>query len=143
MKFEFTFATRWADFDMNRHMRHTAYNDFAAEARVRFFDAVGHSLEGIAANDFGPVLFSEHTYFKKEIHSGEDIKVIVKLHALSEQKHKWKFYQEILNANGELSAIIIVHGAWIDLQKRRIARLPEQYDSLWDTIDRTEDFEII
>lgn len=143
MNFKFTFPTRWSDFDMNRHMRHTAYNDYAAEARVRFFNDVGYSLDSIAADGFGPVLFSEHTYFKREIHSGEDITVNVKLHGLSENKHKWKFKHEILNSKGEVTATIEVYGAWIDLQKRRIARLPEHYETLWNTIDKTDDFEII
>nr|WP_299046804.1 thioesterase family protein [uncultured Polaribacter sp.] len=36
MNFEVSFNTKWSDFDPNRHMRHTAYNDYAAEVRVRF-----------------------------------------------------------------------------------------------------------
>lgn len=31
------FQVIWADMDPNRHMRHTAYNDYAAQLRVSFF----------------------------------------------------------------------------------------------------------
>jgi acyl-CoA thioester hydrolase len=41
MKFQITFNTKWSDFDPNRHMRHTAYNDYAAEVRVRFVFETG------------------------------------------------------------------------------------------------------
>ena len=45
MSFQVTFATKWSDFDPNRHMRHTAYNEYAAEVRVRYFTAQKFSIE--------------------------------------------------------------------------------------------------
>ena len=47
MNFKVSFNTKWADFDPNRHMRHTAYNDYAAEVRVRYFASQNFTL-----NDF-------------------------------------------------------------------------------------------
>jgi len=35
MSFKVTFASKWSDFDPNRHMRHTANNVYAAEVRAR------------------------------------------------------------------------------------------------------------
>ena len=137
------FKTRWSDFDMNRHMRHTAYNDYAAESRIRFFSHLDLSIEEIAKDGFGPVLFSENTVFKKEIHSEEDITVTLQLKAVSEDRRKWKFRHMILNKNKEVCAIIEVFGAWLDLNKRKITSLPEKYDDFWNHIDKTDDFEII
>ena len=47
MSYTLEFNTKWADFDANRHMRHTAYNDYAAEV----FDILlfaGFSVDRIA-----------------------------------------------------------------------------------------------
>ena len=62
MTFEVDFNTKWSDFDPNRHMRHTAYNDYAAEARIRYFAHVGHPVDELAKDHIGPILFEEFTH---------------------------------------------------------------------------------
>ena len=143
MAFQVDFNTKWSDFDPNRHMRHTAYNDYAAEARIRYFSHAGHPVDEMAQNDIGPILFEEFTSFRKEIHTGESVRVNCKLLGLSEDKRKWKIRHEILNSNGQLSAVIEVFGAWIDLQKRKLILLPKKYDDLFDHMEKSEDFKII
>ena len=143
MSFEIEFNTKWSDFDPNRHMRHTAYNDYAAEVRIRYFAEAGFPVDEIAADGIGPILFTEFTSFRKEIHTGEKIIANAKLLGLSEDKGKWKIRHEIFNEEGKVSAIIDVYGAWIDLNKRRLTLLPEKYDSLLDGLDKTDDFEVI
>ena len=68
MSYQVEFATKWSDFDPNRHMRHTAYNDYAAEVRIRYFSVAGFPVDEIAKDNIGPILFTEHTSFRKEIH---------------------------------------------------------------------------
>jgi len=143
MSFDVEFNTKWSDFDPNRHMRHTAYNDYAAEVRIRYFAEAGFPVDEIATDGIGPVLFTEFTSFRKEIHTGEKIVANVKLQGLSADKGKWKLRHEILNEAGEISAIIEVYGAWIDLNKRKLTLLPEKYDALLDGLEKTDDFEII
>ena len=45
MSFIVKFATKWSDFDPNNHMRHTAYNDYAAEVRIRYFAENNFSIK--------------------------------------------------------------------------------------------------
>ena len=45
MHFKVTFITKWSDFDPNKHMRHTAYNEYAAEVRIRYFRDQNFSIE--------------------------------------------------------------------------------------------------
>ena len=71
MSFQVSFATKWADFDPNRHMRHTAYNDYAAEVRVRYFAKNNFSIDEFTRHNLGPILFKEETSFRKEIHLGD------------------------------------------------------------------------
>jgi acyl-CoA thioester hydrolase len=56
-------------------MRHTTYNEYAAEVRIRYFSAYHFSIAEFTKHNIGPVLFTEETSFRKEIHIGEDISV--------------------------------------------------------------------
>ena len=143
MNFDVTFTTKWSDFDPNRHMRHTAYNDYAAETRVRYFKAQGLSIEDFAKENLGPILFKEETSFFKEIHMGEDIRVDLKLRGLSENFGRWKLEHLVYNQAGEISAKINVYGAWIDLNKRKLAIPSSKFHDLFDQLQKTEDFEEI
>lgn len=143
MAFTVTFSTKWADFDPNRHMRHTVYNDYASEVRVRYFKAQGFTIEDFARYNIGPILFEESTSFRKEIHLGEDITVNFKVYGLSKNNERWKIVHQIFNAKGELSAVVKVYGAWIDLTKRKLAIPPKEAISLFHNAERTEDFEEI
>lgn len=143
MNFQVTFATKWSDFDPNRHMRHTAYNDYAAEVRVRFFKSQGVSIEDFAQENLGPILFKEETSFFKEIHLGEDITVNLTLKAISKNVERWKLQHQIFNKNGKLAAEVMVYGAWIDLQKRKLAVPSEKFHQLFSTLEKTNDYEDI
>ena len=143
MSFQVTFATKWSDFDPNRHMRHTAYNEYAAEVRVRYFAAQKFSIEEFTKHNIGPILFTEETSFRKEIHLGEDISVNIKISGLSKNNERWKIVHEVFNEAGKLSAVIKVYGAWIDLSKRMLTTPPEVAQHLFDTAEQSEDFEKI
>jgi acyl-CoA thioester hydrolase len=143
MNFQVTFATKWSDFDPNRHMRHTAYNDYAAEVRVRFFKSQGVSIEDFAQENLGPILFKEETSFFKEIHLGEDITVNLTLKAISKNVERWKLQHQIFNENGKLAAEVMVYGAWIDLQKRKLAVPSVKFHQLFSTLEKTNDYEDI
>ncbi len=95
MNFKFSSPTRWADFDPNNHMRHSAYNDYAAESRVRFFKEYGLSLKEFNRLDLGPILFKEATNFYKEISIGDDITVEIFLKGASEFGERFKFIHKI------------------------------------------------
>jgi len=143
MSFTVNFTTRWADFDANVHMRHTAYNDYCAEARLRFFNKFGITIHDFAKEKVGPILFEENTRFLKEIHLGEDISVSLKISGLSGKGERWKVQHEVFNSKGDLSAIINVYGAWLDLVKRKLTVPPEKFQHIFNEAERTEDFEPI
>ena len=100
MRFQVKFKTKWSDFDPNRHMRHTAYNDYAAEVRVRFFQEHGLSINEFAKLNIGPILFKEETSFFKEIHIGENISVHMELEGVSKGIERWRFTHQIFNEDG-------------------------------------------
>ena len=143
MNFKVDFTTRWADFDANMHMRHTAYNDYCAEARMRYFNKFGITIQDFAKEKVGPILFEENTKFLKEIHMGQDISVNLKILGLSENGERWKIQHEVFNTNGKLSSIVTVYGAWLDLTKRKLTAPPIQFQEIFNEAERSEDFEEI
>lgn len=143
MSFKIAFPTRWADFDPNNHMRHTAYNDYAAESRVRLFKSYGLSMHEFNKLNIGPILFQENTNFFKEISLGEDITVEILLKGMSENGERFKFSHNIFREDGKLAAVIEIYGAWLDLKKRKLTLPPEIILDLAKGMTKTEDFENI
>ncbi|SEB95788.1 acyl-CoA thioester hydrolase [Tenacibaculum sp. MAR_2009_124] len=143
MNFKVNFTTKWADFDANIHMRHTAYNDYAAESRLRYFKKHDITVQDFTQEKIGPILFEENTKFLKEIHLGEDISVNLKLLGLSKNGERWKIQHEVFNKDGKLSAVITVYGAWLDLVKRKLTIPPSKFQVIFDEAEKTENYEDI
>ena len=143
MSFKVEFATKWSDFDPNRHLRHTAYNEYAAEVRVRYFSEQNFSIHEFTKHNIGPILFTEETSFRKEIQLGENITVNMKVSGLSVNNERWKLVHEVFNQEGKLSAVIKVYGAWIDLTKRKLTVPPAIANGLFLNAEKTIDFEKI
>lgn len=140
MSFSVEFPTRWADFDPNNHMRHSAYNDYAAEARARFFKSQNLSLAEFSALMVGPVLFREETNFLREISMGENINVETILKGMSDGGERFMFFHKIFKENGILAAEITVLGAWMDLKKRKLTIPPPIVINACTSLERTEEF---
>jgi acyl-CoA thioester hydrolase len=141
-EFARTFTIRWADVDINRHMRHSAYNDYAAHVRVQLLDDIGMDIDTLSRLKFGPVLFREETVFYRELGMNQEITVDVKLKSMRKDGSRWSFIHEIKNTDGKTAATVTVDGAWIDLEKRKLTPLPEQFREAIDKIPRTDDFVI-
>ena len=143
MIFEVPFTTTWSDFDPNAHMRHTAYNNYAAETRSRFFANNGFSLSDFAKHNVDPILFEENTRFFKEILVGQDITATLELIAASSKFERFKFKHKIINKDGAVSAEIKIYGAWIDLTKRKLTVPPQEMIAIFNGMEKSENFELI
>lgn len=135
-----TYETLWADMDPNRHMRHTAYNDYAAQVRVAFMAEHGMALDTMEKLHIGPVLFREETRFLKEVRMGETIKVDICLAGMSEDGERWKMVHHVFKQNGKVAAIITVEGAWIDMFTRKLTPPPADMLKYFDELEKTEDY---
>ena len=88
---ELPFVVRWADVDANRHMRHSAYYDYAAHLRVQLLKRIGMDLVTLSKAGIGPVLFREEAVFLREISMDETIRVNVKIKRIREDASHWTF----------------------------------------------------
>ena len=137
------FDVIWADMDPNRHMRHTAYNDYAAQVRVAFMGDNGLSFDEMEKLMLGPVLFREETQFISEIRLGERITVDLQIAGLSLDGERWKMVHQIFKNDGKLSAVITVEGAWIDMANRKLKPPPKELVANFNELPKTNDFQEI
>jgi len=143
MEYYKEFEVRWADVDANKHMRHTAYNDYAAQVRVAFMMENGLDNEAIEEYAIGPVLFREETLFFRELVMCEKIKVDVRIRGLSKDGERWKMQHDIYKENGIPAATVNVEGAWIDSKKRKLKAPPAHLLEKFNELPKTDDFEWI
>jgi acyl-CoA thioester hydrolase len=137
------FTVIWANLDPNRHMRHSAYNDYAAQLRLEFFEAFGFDLTRLMKLGIGPILFREETRFMREVHMGEKITVNIEIHRSRKDGSKWSIRHTITKPNGDVAAFIDVDGAWLDLQQRKTTVPPRAIAEIMINAPRTSDFEWI
>ncbi|MEQ8583520.1 MAG: acyl-CoA thioesterase [Marinoscillum sp.] len=138
--FKQQFQVIWADLDPNAHMRHTAYNDYAAQVRVGLFDELSLPLAELVASGYGPVLFHEDTSFKKEVFMNERITVDCAALAFRKDLKIWKFRQQVWKQNGDLACVIIATGAFMSLKERKVVVPPQKIVDMLESIPKTEDF---
>ncbi|VXD16604.1 Acyl-CoA thioester hydrolase [Marinoscillum sp. 108] len=138
--FKQQFQVIWADLDPNAHMRHTAYNDYAAQVRVGLFDELSLPLAELVASGYGPVLFHEDTTFKREVFMNERITVDCAAVAFRKDLKIWKFRQQVWKQNGELACVIIATGAFMSLKERKVVVPPQKIIDMLERIPKTEDF---
>jgi acyl-CoA thioester hydrolase len=126
----------WSQLDANMHLRHSAYADFAAQARLELLEKLGCGMKEFAKFRIGPVLFREELSYFKEVRASDTIKMTCELSKLSEDQSRWSFVQHMYRSDGEKACTINVDGAWIDLDKRKLAVLPDELLQLFDAIPR-------
>lgn len=134
------FTIRWADLDANVHMRHSAYNDYAAQTRLMFMAERGFGMDWFKIHKVSPVILREETVFLKEISGNETITIDIQLTNMSRDGARWSFMNRFFKENGTLSARLVVDGAWIDLEKRKLTAPPAELLQLFEVVDKSEDF---
>ena len=88
-------------------------------------------------------MFKEETSFLKEIHIGENITVNMELEGVSRGIERWRFKHQIFNEQGKLAAEIKVYGAWIDLIKRKLTAPPSKFESIFESLPKSNNFKEI
>lgn len=124
MKFEKVFEVKWADVDQNKHVRHSAYYDYGAYVRVRFFTEHGYGAQQFDEIGLGPILFKEVCHFIKEIGPDDTVRVNILKGEINEDASRWTLHHEIFNQDELKVAHITGTGAWMDTGKRKLTAPP-------------------
>ena len=86
--FVITIVPRWADIDLNQHMRHSAFADWAAYARTEWLNANGFNILKLVALRMTPIMFEDRTRYLKEIQFGERIHIELQLAEVGRKCHR-------------------------------------------------------
>jgi acyl-CoA thioester hydrolase len=140
---QFETTVLWSHVDANRHVRHSAYADFCAQARISILESAGFGMEMLQAMGLGPILFREELQYLREIRPGDHVKVITYLTRLRADGSRWSFRHELYTGDGSKAAIVNVDGAWIHLQQRKLTGLPKELCRFFDGMPRSKDFEVV
>ena len=138
--YEKEIEVRWVDCDANRHVRHSAYYDYGAHARIRFFAEKGFGSSEMAKINIGPILFKEECSFIRELKVDDVIRVNLLKGELIKGGERWILHHEIYNSKGQKAAHITIHGAWMDLKARKLITPPENVIQLFDNLPQGEPY---
>lgn len=130
----------WSQIDSNQHMRHSAYADFAAQARLIMLERVGLKLATLYEFNIGPVLFREELIYLREIGMNEHIRITCELTKSRPDGSRWSIRHELYRSDGVKAAIITADGSWIDTEKRKLAVLPQELSQLFMKAPRSNDY---
>ena len=132
----------WSMIDMNGHLRHSAYADFAAQARVNILEKFGFSKELMKLH-IGPILFREELVYHKEIRINDSIEVDCQLLKCKDDVSRYSLRSNIYRkSDGTIAAEVNIDGAWLDLHLRKLALLPIAMQKAFMEMPKAQGFRI-
>lgn len=142
-RFSIPFQLRWADIDANRHLRHSVYYDLGALCRMQLLSEAGLTTHKLSEMGLGPILFREEAVFRREIVFEDKIEITCALFKSTADYSRWSIRHEFLKEDGTVATILSVDGAWIDLNRRKLA-VPDGFvRSIFDSFPRSTDHEVM
>src|SRR5258708_39768715 len=95
---------RWSDMDANRHLRHSAYYDYAAAMRIMVLSDSGLTLSKLEEFEIGPILFREEAIFKREIRLDDKITLDVVMVRSTPDFSRWSLRDQFIKENGSIAS---------------------------------------
>jgi acyl-CoA thioester hydrolase len=134
-----TFTIRWADCDVNGHVRNTAYSEYGIETRMAFLTEHGFGFARFREMGFGPVLLREEIDYLHEVHLGDAITIdYVRLGGSADGK-RFKLRHDVWRADGKQAARMVLVGGWMGWAERKLMAPP---DVLRDALARVPSAEV-
>ena len=130
---------RWADIDLNQHMRHSAFADWAAFARTEWLNANGFTIKKLVKQQLAPILFEDRTKYLKEILLGEQVHIELQLAGANRDGSQW-FLRHIFRRGATVCAVHEAKGAWFSVATRRVIPPPSTLLEAYGDITRTDDY---
>ena len=134
---------RWSDLDPNFHLRHSVYYDWGAFCRVEFLNEFGLTADVMMQLKIGPILFREECVFRREIKSGDDVKINLQVTKSRKDYSRWSIQHQVFKNDNILCAVINVDGAWMNLELRKLMSPPEKVHQVFEQMPRAEGFEFL
>lgn len=134
------FTVRWADCDVNAHMRNTAYSEYGIEVRLDHLAGHGFGFERFAEMGFAPIMLREEIDYLREVRLGETFEVDYTLLGLSPDAARFKVAHDFVKEDGRPAARIVLSGGWLDLRTRRLRPPHETIAAALQGLEKGEGF---
>jgi acyl-CoA thioester hydrolase len=135
------FMVRWADCDVNGHMRNTAYSEYGIDARIGYLAEHGFPYPKFEEIGFGPVILREEIDYLRELKLGDTVEVDFSVHGLSPDGGRFKMGHEFWRPGGKQAARIVLTGGWLDLKLRKLRPPPPELREALQNAPRAQGFE--
>ncbi|HEX9244452.1 MAG TPA: thioesterase family protein [Anaeromyxobacter sp.] len=135
-----TFIVRWADCDVNGHMRNTSYSELTIDVRIAFLAEHGWGFDQFVSSGFGPVILREEIDYLRELKLGESVEVDFEQLGTSADGMIFKLKHEFTKTNGKKAGRIVLEGGWMDMRTRRLAPPPAGLAKAFGLAPRAADY---
>ena len=132
---------RWSDIDANRHLRHSVYYDYGAYARMTWLTRNGLTTAMMEEFQTGPILFREEAVFRREVKFEDSLSITTEITKATDDFGRWSIRHQFIKADGTIAATLTVEGAWIDIEKRKLAIPNEAIRAAFTKLPRSADFQ--
>ncbi len=140
-RYEKTFTVRWADCDVNGHMRNTSYSEYAIDTRVAFLAENGFPYARFVEHGVGPVILHEAIDYLREVGLGETITVDLAVLGISPDGARFRFGHDLWLPSRKKAARIVLEGGWMDMKLRKLRIPPRDVIRIMENAPRGEPFE--
>jgi acyl-CoA thioester hydrolase len=137
--FVLTIVPRWADIDLNQHMRHSAFADWAGFVHTEWLSANGVNVQRLVELKVAPLIFEDRTRYFKEIFLGERVTVDLQLAGTSRDASHW-LLRNTFRRYDTVCAVHEARGTWFNIATRRITSPPPGLMEAYANIVRTDDY---
>ncbi|MES1227005.1 MAG: thioesterase family protein, partial [Bacteroidota bacterium] len=111
--------------------------------RMNFLYGEGLTTQKLEEFKIGPIILREEAIFRREIKLEDKIVINVELLKASADFGRWSLRHNFLKEDGALAAVINLDGAWIDLEKRKMAVPNEFIQHVFGNFPKSPEFELI
>ena len=138
--FEHSFRAGWGSVDYNGHMANTAYLDFSADTRFRYFEANGYTAGDFERARIGPVVMRDTIEYRAEIRLQEQFSVTFEIEGLSHDGSRFRLRNTFVKSDGSVAAVVTTDAGWWSLENRRLVIPPPELAAAMARLTRSEDF---
>jgi acyl-CoA thioester hydrolase len=138
--YEVQFEVGWFDCDANRHLKNTAFLEYAIESRFRYFNENGFPASAFAEHRIGPVVVRDEIVYRRELHLLEKFKVQFLSAGVNGSGTRNLVVNRIVKADGELAAEVRSMIVWFDLAQRKVRVPPPQLAAAIAALPHTQDY---
>ena len=141
MRYTRIFIVRWADCDVNGHMRNTSYSEYTIDVRMSYLTEHGYPYERFQELGIGPVVLREELDYLRELKLGDTVEADFTQVGMSPDGARCKLAHDFWRPGGKEVARVVLLLAWMDMKTRRLTHPPEDLLRVMTAVPKGEGWE--